>query len=84
MAFTACVIGTVTYIPRITRTPLEQVSLSAYYSLGQSISALIISAVVMKLLAWFSTKNPLGAYRNTALVIGGTGLLLTLIFVFIT
>ena len=38
----------------------------------------------MKLLAWFSTKNPLGAYRNTALVIGGTGLLLTLIFVFIT
>lgn len=84
MAFTACVIGTVTYIPRITKTPLEQVSLSAFYSLGQSIAALVLSAVVMKLLAYFGAMNPLGAYRDTALVIGGVGLVLTLFFVFIT
>ena len=58
MAFTACVIGTVSLMPRITRNPLEQVSLNAYYTVGQSIAAIAVSAVLMQLLTYFSAQNP--------------------------
>ena len=83
MAFTACVIGTVSLMPRITRNPLEQVSLNAYYTVGQSIAAIAVSAVLMQLLTYFSAQNPGTAYRNLALVVGGAGLVLTMIFVFV-
>ena len=81
MAFTACVIGTVTLMPRLTRNPLEQVSLNACYTVGQSVAAIAVSAVLMQLLTYFSAQNPGTAYRNLALVVGGAGLVLTMIFV---
>lgn len=83
MAFTACVIGTVSLMPRITRNPLEQVSLNACYTVGQSIAAIAVSAVLMQLLTCFSARNPVTAYRNLALVVGGVGLVLTMFFVFV-
>lgn len=83
MAFTACVIGTVTLMPRITSNPLEQVSLNAFYTVGQSLAAIGVSLVLMDLLSYFGAQDPTTAYRNLALVIGGAGLVLTMIFVFV-
>lgn len=83
MAFTACVIGTVSLMPRITKNPLEQVSLNAYYTVGQSIAAIAVSAVLIQLLTYFSERDPSTAYRNLALVVSGVGLALTMFFVFV-
>lgn len=83
MAFTACMIGTVVLMPRITSDPSERVSLSAYCTVGQTVVAIAAAAVIMPLIETFSLSNPNSAYRNTALIIGGIGLVLTMLFVFI-
>jgi GPH family glycoside/pentoside/hexuronide:cation symporter len=83
MAFTAFVIGLVTIMPRITSVQIERVGLSAYFFIGQTLAAIVVTAVAMPLITHFSASNPLNAYWNTALIICAVGIVLTMLMVFI-
>ncbi|MDR1619158.1 MAG: glycoside-pentoside-hexuronide (GPH):cation symporter [Clostridiales bacterium] len=83
MAFTAFVIGLVTIMPRITNIQIERVSLSAYFFIGQTLSAIIVTAIAMPLITHFSASSPVNAYWNTALIICAVGLALTMILIFV-
>ncbi|MDR1271511.1 MAG: glycoside-pentoside-hexuronide (GPH):cation symporter [Clostridiales Family XIII bacterium] len=84
IAFSACVLGVFAMIPLATKSQLERVSVSAFQYVGQYVFAIATTVAVMPLITYFSQSAPTSAYWKMTLVLGGTGFVATMIFIFVS
>lgn len=74
MAFTAVTVATLLQMARGTREPGERVGLSISYSLGCSVTGIIIAMMITKGLAVFGSEDPAKGYQMVALLSAVLGL----------
>lgn len=74
MAFTAVTVSTLVQMPRASRDSQERVHFSASYSIGCSITGILVAMAVTKGLSAFGTENPAKGYQIVALFSAVIGL----------